>query len=142
MALDDRDYMRRAHRQRVTDYVPPIPRKPWWEKVSWRAVASGIVVLAGIVSATAWLLRDATDVVDFVTEAVGPAEGSLVVNVNTATADELETLPGIGPALATLIIAGRPYSRVDDLEKVRGIGPGTLESLRPLVVVEGETRKR
>src|SRR5262249_26250690 len=42
------------------------------------------------------------------------------VNVNTATAAELEALPGIGPVLARRIIEGRPYWSVDELERVKG----------------------
>ena len=59
-----------------------------------------------------------------------------MVNLNTATATDLETLPGIGPSKAAAIIANRPYSTVDDLDKVPGIGPSTLEQLRPLVTVQ------
>lgn len=59
------------------------------------------------------------------------------VDVNRATADELATLPGIGPALARRIVEWRgangPFAAVDDLEKVPGIGPATVERLRPRV---------
>src|SRR5262249_18232260 len=44
------------------------------------------------------------------------------VNLNTASAGELETLPGVGPALAKSIVEGRPYKTVDELEKVKGLG--------------------
>lgn len=71
-----------------------------------------------------------------------PGEGDLVVNVNTATQDELETIPGVGPTISRQIIAGRPYGRIEDLERVRGIGRYTLNSIRPYVKVEGETEKR
>lgn len=55
------------------------------------------------------------------------------INLNTATAAELESLPSIGPSKAEAIIANRPYATVDELDKVPGIGPSTLEQLRPLV---------
>lgn len=56
------------------------------------------------------------------------------VNVNTAEASALETLPGIGPTLAKRIIAYRnehgPFATVEDLTDVPGIGPAVLEGLR------------
>lgn len=59
------------------------------------------------------------------------------VNVNTADAEQLDALPGIGPATAAAIVADRdangPFATVDDLSRVRGIGPAKLEQLRPLV---------
>jgi competence protein ComEA len=69
-------------------------------------------------------------------------EGSLVVNVNSATQEQLETVPGIGPSLASLIIAGRPYHSVDDLLRISGIGERTLESMRPFMKTDGETQRR
>ena len=61
------------------------------------------------------------------------------VLLNTATAQELETLPNIGPSRAKAIIEYRekngPFARVDDLTNVSGIGTGILESLRDLVEV-------
>ena len=71
-----------------------------------------------------------------------PGEGGLVVNINTATEAELEKIPGVGPSLAHEIIRGRPYEKIEDLERVRGIGQYTLNSMRPYVKVEGETAKR
>lgn len=61
------------------------------------------------------------------------------VNVNQATAKQLESLPGVGKVTAESIIAYRtqkgPFASVDDLGNVKGIGPKTLEKLRPLVAV-------
>ncbi len=55
--------------------------------------------------------------------------------LNQATAAELETLPGIGPTLAARILAWRDsaggFRDLDDLAKVRGIGPATLARLKP-----------
>ncbi len=70
--------------------------------------------------------------------AVAPSAGRL--NVNTATAPELERLPGIGPVLASTIVTYReshgPFRSVDDLLKVPGIGPARLSQIRDLIVVE------
>jgi competence protein ComEA len=66
----------------------------------------------------------------------GPSDASPAgpVNVNTATAAELESLPGVGPATATAIVDERtrngPFASVDDLERVPGIGPAKLAALR------------
>lgn len=61
------------------------------------------------------------------------------VNLNTATAAELNALPGIGPATADKIVADRtkngPFSSVDDLQRVAGIGAKKLDGLRDLVCV-------
>ena len=62
------------------------------------------------------------------------------VYVNTATQAELETLPGVGPALAQRIINYRelvePFDGLADLDKVSGIGPATLEQLKDLVAFD------
>jgi competence protein ComEA len=61
------------------------------------------------------------------------ATGSAKVNLNTATAAALEELPGVGPAHAAAIIAGRPYKSVDDLDKVKGLGKARIDALKELV---------
>ena len=61
------------------------------------------------------------------------------LNINTATAEEFETLPGIGERKAAAIVEHRgangPFERVEDLVEVSGIGEGILASIRDLVVV-------
>lgn len=61
------------------------------------------------------------------------------VDLNAATVDELDRLPGVGPATAAAIVAHRdvhgPFASVDALADVRGIGPAKLDALRPLVTV-------
>ena len=61
------------------------------------------------------------------------------INVNTAPPEALDGLPGIGPALSERIVTyrstQRPFQRIDELERVRGIGPKTLATLRPMVRV-------
>jgi competence protein ComEA len=61
------------------------------------------------------------------------------VNVNTASSEELQRLPAVGPVTAQNILAARadrPFRSLADLDRVKGIGPKTLEKLRPFVVVE------
>ena len=58
------------------------------------------------------------------------------IDLNTATAEELEALPGVGPKTAALIIRERPYNSIEDLLRVKGIGEKTLEKLRPHIKVE------
>ena len=61
------------------------------------------------------------------------------ININTADKELLDTLPGIGPTLASRIIefrqANGPYENMEDLLLVSGIGPATLEEIQPLVSV-------
>lgn len=68
----------------------------------------------------------------------GPAP---LIDLNRAGAEELQILPGIGPALAGRILEHRqregPFREPEDLLKVRGIGPATLERIRSLVMAGG-----
>ncbi|MBI5855826.1 MAG: ComEA family DNA-binding protein [Nitrospirae bacterium] len=66
------------------------------------------------------------------------------IDVNRATAEELQRLPGIGPVLAQAVLQDRAtrgrFRSVEDLKRVKGIGTKRLERLRPLVVVSREGR--
>ncbi|MFN7989803.1 MAG: helix-hairpin-helix domain-containing protein [Thermoanaerobaculia bacterium] len=74
-------------------------------------------------------------------EAAAPAKK--VVNVNTASADELARLPRVGPSLAGKIVTHRqqhgPFKRAEDLMEVKGIGEKMFASLKPFVSVAGPT---
>ena len=71
----------------------------------------------------------------------GPTlEGQL--NLNTATAAELDLLPGVGPATAEKIIQHRerhPFERPAQLMRIKGIGKKKFAKLKPYLVVDGET---
>jgi competence protein ComEA len=68
-----------------------------------------------------------------------PTTASGPLDLNRATAEQLDVLPGIGPSTAQAIVAHReehgPYASVDALEDVRGIGPAKLDAIRDLVTV-------
>ncbi len=69
-----------------------------------------------------------------------PTEEARLMDINTATVEELDTLPGIGPSLAQEIVTYREenglFHTIDELEAVPGIGASVLENIRPLVMVD------
>jgi competence protein ComEA len=126
MGLMDRDYMRRSPlRWRWTSW-----NRHGWQRYLWIAA-----LVIGLAAAGLYLYKS-------IRAELVPGQGDLIVNVNNATLAELETTPGIGPALSRQIVAGRPYARIEDLERVRWIGRYTLNSIRPYVKVQGETERR
>ena len=75
--------------------------------------------------------------------ATGSSPG--VVNINTATVQQLTLLPGIGPTRAEAIITTRqrrPFRTVHELTRVRGIGRSTIRKLEPYIRVSGDTTLR
>jgi competence protein ComEA len=74
--------------------------------------------------------------------AATPPPGSTAgkVNINTASAAELDALPGIGPGYAERIIAYRegngPFEKIEDIQNVPGIGPATFERIRDMITVQ------
>ncbi len=85
-----------------------------------------IIVVAPIVTVTV----DAQD---------AKTSGATLVNLNTATTEQLDRLPGVGPKTAALIIEYRQknggFKKVEDLMNVRGIGEKSFLRLRPLITV-------
>lgn len=82
---------------------------------------------------------------------VGDHTGPRLVDLNSASVDELEALPGIGAVLAQRVIAYRKsvgrFLAVEDLREVKGIGAKTFDRIKPLVTVargeqKGKTEKR
>jgi competence protein ComEA len=69
----------------------------------------------------------------------GGETSQTLVNINTSSAGELETLPRIGPTTAQAILEHReahgPFERIEDIQDVSGIGPATFETLKDLITV-------
>ena len=107
------------HRRRdIADVT--LPEIPWL----WRALALliGVFVVATVINESAVGHRHPSERAD-------PSR----IDINHATQEELESLPGIGPSLARSIIAARPFSSATELAGVRGIGPTQAAKLRPLI---------
>jgi Helix-hairpin-helix motif len=111
------------------------PREPlhWTVQLPWLVAFCGIVG-AGVLKFDDGLLPSAFYVAE--------AEAYGLMDLNTASQADLETLPKIGPALAERIIAARPYAEVGDLKRVPGIGPILMSRLLPKVVVKGSPQSK
>ncbi|MBZ5715422.1 ComEA family DNA-binding protein [Nannocystis pusilla] len=67
------------------------------------------------------------------------------VNLNTATVEQLELLPGIGPAMAKKIVdyrANKPFQETNHIIRIKGIGPKTYAKFKQYLVLKGETTLR
>lgn len=97
-----------------------------------------LLAVRGIGPATLERIRPHLSIADVLPPRAGGRRVRAPVDVNRADAEGLRSLPGVGPAIADRIVAERReqmFESVEDLERVRGIGPATVERLRPLVVV-------
>src|SRR5262245_55512257 len=103
MGIQDRDYMRGRAGGGGSPHEFPEFRSKWWRRINIRTALAIAAAAITVISGPVWLARDAMPLFG---DSV-PKEGSLVVNINTATLQQLETLPGIGAARAQLIIAHR-----------------------------------
>jgi competence protein ComEA len=125
-------------RPQLTVAIDGAVGRPGSYRLEWGARVADLLELAGglLPDAEGSLVNPAAllsaDEVVFIPWARTDA-GDELISLNSARSWELERLPGVGPALAARIEAGRPYSRVDELSRVRGIGSVTLERIRPLV---------
>lgn len=107
--------------------APPRSRRPF--------ALAGAILIALALSAGALSFHRSIPSLDAAPSNESPAAQR--ININTATAAQLESLPGIGPRRATAIIEDRaargPFPTIESLNRVRGIGPRTIDRLRPYI---------
>jgi len=113
-----------------------------------RAATVVAALLTLLIGATPVAAASATSGSSVKAQSSGGSKASLsgVVNVNTASVEELQLLPGVGTSRASAIVAARKnrggFETIDQLTEVKGIGPSMLERMRPHVAVEGRTTAR
>jgi len=137
MGIDDRDYMR----EDPADWWKPGFSIKHWLIIGILAISllTSLVYFGRSIGITKRFKRQPS-VAKHATPAP-PAERSRLVNLNTATIEELQTLPGIGTKRARLIVANRPYQSVDDLARLPSMGGKLVNDLRPLVMTEESTER-
>ena len=131
MGIYDRDYMREGDE-------PADWWKPCYSIKRWLTIG---IIAVSLLTSVVFLGRSIGIPKLFKSRPALAEKGSLRVNINTATIEELQTLPGIGPAKARLIAANRPYQSVENLAKLQGIGHRLATDLRPLIKIDGKTER-
>jgi competence ComEA-like helix-hairpin-helix protein len=138
MGIYDRDYMREQDDH--ADWWKPGYSIKRWLIIGGIAISllTSVVFLGRSIEIPK-LFKSRAPVATHHTPITRHQKGSLRVNINTATIEELQTLPGIGPARARLIVTNRPYQSVDDLAKLQGIGQKLTANLQSFIKIDGTT---
>ncbi len=104
------------------------------------AATEGFVTVKSYENETDSADLSAADVSVSAVNKIDALRGAEPINVNDADETELQRLPGVGPATASAIVDYRtengPFTTVDDLLKVKGIGYAKLEKMRPYITVQ------
>ena len=109
-------------------------------QLDWDGTTRTVIILSGGADAPVATPTPATPTPEPIatpapTPTPAPAQTGMV-NINTASAEELQTLPGIGPVIAERIIQARPFTSIYQLRNVSGIGEVRFNDIKDLVVIE------
>ncbi|HEX4131340.1 MAG TPA: helix-hairpin-helix domain-containing protein [Pirellulales bacterium] len=113
---------------------------PWRIRDGDQRAIAGLLAVALVAMAVYWWLAGGMNGTLVEIDQQPPLTAKFVVDLNRADWPELAQLPGVGETLARRIVEARdkhgPWTTVDELRQVKGMGPKTLEALRPYVTVE------
>ncbi len=119
-----------AHQSATT---PPIP---WNQRTGSRSIVALLLLLTGILTLTALYRPPRTAPAN---QNLTDIRSQMKVQINRASAADLQVIPGIGPALAHRIITNRQaqgdFQALADLDRVSGIGERTIEKIAPYLVL-------
>jgi competence protein ComEA len=119
------------------DSGSPQPR-PWWIRRGEQAVAAAISLLALAMLLVAWWLQGGSRGELLELDRAEPRTIEYAIDVNSADWVEFTLLPDVGETLAKRIVTSReqegPFLDLEDVQRVRGIGPRTFEKMRPYLL--------
>jgi competence protein ComEA len=114
-----------------------LDRRPWLLRRADQAAVGGLCAFSLVALAIYWISHGGMSGRLIEIDRVDPLKVQYRVDLNKADWPEFVALPDIGELLARRIVQYReqsgPFTRVDDLQRVRGIGPKTMERLRPFL---------
>jgi hypothetical protein len=99
--------------------------------ILWRALLTAIVAAALTSGAAPKSKSDSTKATSDSTTSKASKSSSAKIDINTASEEELETLPGVGAATAKKIVANRPYSSITELKKA-GLSQKNIQKIQPM----------
>ncbi len=109
------------------------------------ALCTLALALTGLLAPTLALAAPPADDEDTTAEVVKVEGLDGQVNINTASQAELELLPGVGPSIASKMIAYRsehPFEQLNHVMRIKGIGKKTYAKIKPFMKLEGESNLR
>lgn len=95
-----------------------------------------IVLVAGCLSATACAESGNNQATKNTTQSAAAAKPAVLLDINTASREDLEALSGIGPAYAHKIVNGRPYARKDELVSRKIVPQATYDKVRDKIIAK------